>query len=430
MIKSPVFNKYFLKYFQNTSWMMAENILKIVASFFVAIYIARFLGPEEFGTLTYVISIVFLFMGVARLGMETILVRELVKEPEASNDYMGSAFALMLLGSIASILVIGLYTYFFEASYQIRLYLALMSIGLLFQPFLVVDFNFQSKINVKFSSIAKSFSYILGSSVKIYMVFIKAPLIYFVVAYIIDYFVIALLLYLMHIYKKQPANFFHIRMKYVRILLKSAFPLVLSSFTMSLYMTIDKILIKHFLGLDSLGVYSAALKMYEGWLFFPIVVGTSLLPALVKLKQGSELSYQKNMTRIFSLVIWSSLLIALVATFFSEWIIQSTFGEAYQGASDSLIIIMWASAFIGIGTISYTYFTVEKMENKLIIRTLMALVINLTLDIVLIPVYGIEGAAIATLVSVIIAYYLIDIVDPETQTLMRIKTKAFLLQIT
>ncbi len=423
-------NKAFIKYFHNSSWMMAENILKIIASFFVTIYIARHLEPESFGSLTYVISIVFLFMALSRLGMETILVRELVKSPRKANEHMGTAFILMLIGSMVSILIVGLFIYFFESDSQIALYLFVMSLGLLFQPFLVIDYNFQSKIKAKYSSIAKSISYIIGSLFKIYLVIIKADLLYFVMAYAADYFIIGLLLYAIHIQQKENANFFHFDKVYSKELLSSAFPLVLSSLTMSLYMTVDKLLIKYFLDLHYLGVYSAAVKMYEGWLFFPIVIGTSLLPMLVKLKQDSEERYQKNMTRVFSLVIWSSIFVAMITSFFGEWIILHTFGEAYKEASHSLVIIMWASAFIGIGTISYTYFTVEKMEHKLIIRTLVALILNVALDILLIPKYGIEGAAIATLISVVISYYLIDFIDPETRLLMRMKTKAFFLQVT
>ncbi len=207
-------------------------------------------------------------------------------------------------------------------------------------------------------------------------------------------------------------------------------PLVFASLTMSLYITADKLLIKHFLGLDELGVYSAASKLYEGLLFFPIVVGTSLLPALVKLKQTSFKSYHRNLTRIFSLIIWTHIPIALVSLFYSQEIILLTFGNAYIHASTSMAILMWASIFIGVGTINYTYFSVEKMENKLILRTLTALLVNLSLDIILIPLYGIEGAAIATLVSVVTAYYLLDALDTQTRMLLKVKTKAFFLQIT
>ena len=90
--KSPVVKRYLL----NTSWVMAEQVFRIISAVFVGIYIARYLGPENFGILSYSLSIAAFVMAISRLGMDAVLVRELVNKPERHSQLLGTAFWLML----------------------------------------------------------------------------------------------------------------------------------------------------------------------------------------------------------------------------------------------------------------------------------------------------------------------------------------------
>ena len=178
-VRSILANKEFMKYFHNSSWMLSEYIIKFFATFLISIYIARYLGPKDFGLLSYIITIVFFFMALSRLAMETTLVRELVKNPEKKNESISTAFLLMLGGSIISILVANIFAYVFEIDPQIKYYVLILSVALIFQPFFVIDYNFQADLKAKYPSIAKSVALFLSSIYKIYLVYYEFDFIIF-----------------------------------------------------------------------------------------------------------------------------------------------------------------------------------------------------------------------------------------------------------
>lgn len=410
--------------------MLAEYLVRIFSAIFVSIYVARYLGPEDFGIINYALAIVAVFMVLARLGMDSILVRDIAKSPEKTSEYMGTAFILMSISAIFVSLILCLLIYFFENDVSTRIYIWVVALGLIFQVFLVVDYDFQAQVQAKYSSIAKSLALGLSSSVKIYLVWIQADLLFFAIAYMLDHIIVAGLLITTHFIKKRPNFLFVFDKQLVKPLLSSSWPMVLAALATILYMRIDQIMIKNMLGAHELGLYAAAVKIYEGWIIVPYVLSISMLPAIVKLKSTSIERYEASLTKLFALVFWSGMICALIVTIGSDWIIRVTFGVSFEGASPVLMIIMWTSAFAALGFVSARYLTVENLEKKIAVRTFIALILNIILNLLLIPLYGIVGAALSTLFSVIVANYVLDYFDKELFKQLKMKNKAMFLLIT
>lgn len=417
-------NQGFIKYFRNSSWMFAEQGVKVVSAVFVGIYIARYLGPEQFGLLSYAIAIVAVFAAISRLGMESILVRELVVHPETKEQYIGTAFGLMLIASILGVVIIAVIIGLLEDDLQTKIYIWIISVGLMLQTLLVIDYAFQAQVKAKYSSIAKSIALSLSALIKIILVVYQSDLLLIVLSYVLDHVLIAISLVIIHLIKRQPSFLFVFNTKLIKPLLRSAWPMVMSAVAIILYMRIDQIMIKNMLGSEQLGLYSAMTRIYEGWIMMPVILSASLLPAIVKMKSISQVQYEKRMTLLFSFVFWPSIVIAIITTLFSDVIIKLTFGSEYASASLVLVIIMWSSSFAALGSVTYRYLVAENMEKKIAVRTFVALVVNVGLNLILIPVYGIEGAAVATLVCIITANYLIDYFDNELKLLIGIKNQA------
>jgi len=412
----------------NSSWMFAEYCLKIISAIFVTIYIARYLGPEDFGVLSYALAVVTIFMAVTRLGMESILVRELARHTEQAKDNMGTAFMLMLVAAFIGLLVLSILIYLFESDPHTKIYIWIISTGLVFQSFLVVDYGFQAQVKAKYSSVAKSVAIGISSLIKVSFVWMQADLLLFAIAYALEYAIVGLLLVITHFVKKQPRFLFLFQKDLAKSFLKSAWPMVLSAVSAMLYMRIDQIMIKNMLDVHQLGLYAAATKIYEGWTIVPYVLSISLLPAIVKLKASSPISYETNLTKLFSLLFWLGIIVATITTLGGEWIIGVSFGAEFIEAKSVLAIVMWTAAFTALGTVSARYFTVEGMEKKIAIRTVFALIINVIINIILIPIYGIEGAAVATLITIFITNYLFNYVDKELKQLVNICNNAILLR--
>jgi len=421
-------NKSLLAYLKNSAWMIAEYFLKIIATIFVTIYVARYLGPEQFGVLSYILAITAIVKALTRLGMDGVLVRDLIKYPDQTRAYMGTAFGLMIIASLIGIVSIGLFSYLLESDEQVKLYIFIIATSLIFQAFSVIDFNFQSKLMSKYSAIAKSISFGISSIVKVYLVLTNAEFILIVVSYVFDGLLMAVMLITAHIYKKQQDFKFHFDYRLISPLLKSAWPLIVSAASAILYMRIDQVMIGNMLDTSQLGLYSAASKVFEGWIMLSYIVSVSLLPAIAKLKTKSADTYEQSLIFLFRVLVGLGIVFAITTIFCSEFLIVSIFGLQFIEAEGSLIILMLASPFIALRTLSVRYMIVEGYENKIAARTVFTLFVNIILNWILIPIYGIEGAGISTLISLFIGSYVVNYFDSELYQLRRICNNSFFIK--
>lgn len=403
---------------------MAEQLLRILSGVFVGIYVARYLGPEQFGVLSYVLAISAFMLGVARLGMDAVLVRELVNSPEKNNQLMGTAFWLMLLAALACYIVAALGISLIDEVSSIKFYAYIVSASTFFTSFLVIDYFYQSKIKAKYPAICKTLTLLLMSIAKLGLIFASADLFWFAVAALLDHVVLAALLSFA-VVKTHTVNFLkYFSLDDAKSLLKSAWPMVLTALASMIFMRIDQVMIRSMLGMHELGIYSAAVKVYESWIILPYVITISLLPAIVKLKQGDEQNYHRKLCHLFRVVIWLSVLAAIIVSLLSTPIMTIAFGSRYTQSASVLSILMWTAAFASMSSVSARYFNAENMEKKIALRTAIAAAANIGLNLLLIPQYGIKGAAIATFSCVFFTAYAMDWADKDLRILLKLKHRA------
>lgn len=424
-IKERIFtNITFKRYLLNSSWMMAEQVLRIMSGVFVGIYIARYLGPEEFGVLSYVLAISTFMIAISRLGMDAILIRELVSSPEKKQILMGTAFWMMFVAALVCYFIVGAVIWSVGELVTVKIYASIISFSTIFTSALVVDFYFQSEVRASASAICKSITLFIMSFAKLYLIYIQADLVWFVCAFLMDHVVLAVMFFMA---AYQQGRFGFIKFfcwKDAKHMLESAWPLVLGAVSIQIYMRVDQIMIRNMLGLHEVGIYSAAVRIYEAWAIVTAILTVSLLPAIVRLKQGDEENYHKRLTQLFRLVIWMSVIAAVFVSITSEYLMVLAFGQEYRSSAPVVDIIMWTAVFAAMGSVSARYFNVERMERKFAVRTALAAVLNVGLNFVLIPLYGIKGAALSTLICTFFANYLMDWFDKDLITLLDIKHRA------
>lgn len=421
-----IMNSSFYVHFKNSFWMLLENFMKLISAIFVTIYLARYLGPESFGVLSFSLAVSTLLFGIARMGMDSVLVRELVSSPEKSSDLMGTAFGLMLGFSLVLYLFSSVILIVFEKESSVVIYTLVISIGVFFQSLFVVSYLFQANLESKYTAIARVLSLVISAVIKILLVLNEAELFWFAVAYAIDFIGMGAFLLLMHFYKKQPNFIGKFDKGLVRQLLKSSIPMTLSAVSFMLYGKIDQFMINALLGSKQLGLYSAAIKLYEGWLMFPYILVISLLPLLVKQKHKSSYAFEKSFIRLVALILWGAISVFIITYFFNEELILLTFGSDYTESSSVVVILFLAAVFTLMGTLTARYLNVEKLEKKLIKITIIALCINVFFNWYLIPRFGIDGAAYATLISMFCAFYVYDMFDKDLRLLFKMKNKGLL----
>jgi O-antigen/teichoic acid export membrane protein len=404
--------------------MFAEQILRIFAGLFVGIYVARYLGPEQFGVYSYAAAFVALFGTIARLGLDGIVVRDLVNHPEKRDVYLGTAFWLKLIGAFLTLGLLAIAVQFSSNDATTNLYIFIIASGLIFQSFDVVDFHFQSKVLSKYVSIAKLIQLALSSILKLYFIFTQADLFWFVMVSLIDQVSLAISLTFAYWRQKIGSFFGHFNLGAAKTMLRNAWPLILSGIAISLYMRIDQIMIKEMLGEKEVGLYSAAVRLSEAWYFVAVIITSSLFPAIVNARKVSQELYFQRLQKLCTMLTWLAIAIAIPMIFMADWLVGLLFGNTYQEAGRVLAIHVWGAVFVFLGVASGVFFTAENYTRKSLYRTALGAVSNVLLNLVLIPRYGINGAAIATVLSQFVANYLFDIFDSSTRGLLIIKTKA------
>jgi O-antigen/teichoic acid export membrane protein len=413
------------KYLFNSVWLLSDFFLRMVVGVFVVFYVARYLGPEQFGSFSYLLAITTLMIAISRLGMEALLVRELIRRPADIKLLMGTAFWMMTIVGLTSYLVlVGISLALFGWDKEV-VYFITISVGSIFTSFNVIEFYLQSQVRAKYVTLCRSIVLITMSISKLLLIAYSADIFWFFVAAMLDFLLLSFVFLLyFHIVEKQKTFIKSFSMEVAKKLLKSAWPLVLVTIALQAYMRTDQIMIKNMLGLYEVGIYSAAIRISEAWIIMMGAIAISLLPAIIKLKEGRKEIYEYRMVQLYRLVLWLSVIAALILSYQGEYFIALIYGDEYYDASLVIGLLMWGGVLSSMGAVSSRYYNVEGMENKFAARTIFSALLNILLNYMLIPVYGIQGAAIATLISAFVANYLLDIFDKDLRALLRIKHKA------
>ncbi|MFO7447259.1 MAG: flippase [Ignavibacteriaceae bacterium] len=416
----------FKKYLANTSWLFGEKVFRLILAAFVQIYIIRYLGAGEFGILSYAISIVGLFAAISTLGLDSIVTRELIKQPEKRDNLLGTVFYLRVFGAVLSFILLLFAIQLTGDSYDTVILIFIIAASSFFQAFYVIEYYFQSKVQAKYSSSVYLITLIFSSAIKVFLILVKAPLLHFAIITSLEFLFVSIGFVI--VYQRQNLSVFNWKFNkdLARILLKDSWPLILSGVVIAVYMKIGQVIIKNMMTNEDVGYYSAAVRLCEAWYFIPIAIANSLFPAIVNAKTTSEELYNSRLQKFYDLLAWIAIAIAIPVTIFSELIVKILFGSEYLPAAPVLTIYIWAGVAVFLGVASSQYLITENYTKISFYRTFIGMLVNVILNILLIPVWGITGSAVATLVSYSIATFSIGI-GKKTSSQLKMMLKAVFL---
>ena len=397
----------FQKYFRNTGWMFGGRIFILAVSFAISIYIARYLGPSNYGLFNYAISFVGLFGFLSSLGLDNILNREIVKSHEKKDILIGTSFYLKIAGSILAILSIFTISIFTTNDHLTLILIWMFALNSIPSAFNVFEVYFNSQVLAKKVVISQMTASIVSAILKILLIYFDKGIFWLTVIYIIETFIIASLLIFNYKGIGNQLSKLKFDIGVAKNLLSDSWPLILSGVAVGIYMKIDQVMIKNMLGNEQAGLYAVAVKLSEVWYFIPGVITASIFPAIVNAYKRSEEEFNKRMSKLYFIMFWSSFLIALSTTFLAGPIIKILFGEAYLGSIVVLQIYIWSGVAVFIGSTTSKYLLTKNFLKISLIGTVLGSVINVLLNIVLIGKIGIQGAAISTLVSYSVSVFII-----------------------
>jgi len=409
---------------------MGHRMLSMIVALFVGVYVARYLGPERFGLLSYAGSFVGLFTALATLGLDGIMVRELVKSPDRKNELLGTTFWLKAGGAILMWIGIAAAIPFTHNDTKTNILVAIIAFAVIFQAFNVIDFNYQAEVKSKFVVYAYLVQLVVSSITKLFFVWITAPLVWFACVFLLDAVVHAVGLTAMYLKNTGKLWYWKWRWETAKELLSDSWPLILSGVMVSIYMKIDQVMIKEMLDAEAVGHYAAAVRLSEAWYFIPMAITSSVFPAIINAKKQSEELYYQRLQKLYDLMVWLAVAIALPTTFLAPWVIRVLYGDAFLSAAGVLSIHIWAGVFVFLNNATWRWHLTEKNQKMAFIRLFVGALFNILFNSFLIKDYGIVGAAWATFLSYSIAVYWGQLFFRQSQKIFLLHTKALLFSST
>jgi O-antigen/teichoic acid export membrane protein len=425
-LKKYLKNKNFIKIINNVSWLFFDKIFRMGVGVFISIWLARYLGPLDFGILNYSIAFVAIFSVIANLGLNEIVVRDLINETfENRKEVLGTVFTLQLIASILSFVSTFLIAYFTEIS-GTKSYLVLIILGfsLVFQPISTIKYFYESQLNSRYFVWVENGVFALISIIKIALIFFKANLVSFAILISVEaalVFIILMVLYFKQKITEKKWKYNHIRAKQ---LVTDSWPLVMSGIAIMIYMRIDQVMIGKMLGQKFVGIYTVALKLSEIWYMIPMIITSSLFPIILKSKLIDNTLYRQRIQNLLDFMTTISYVISVFTLFFSDWLILHLFGVEYSESAKILNVHIWTSVFVFIGVAGGKWYITENLQRLVFYRSIIGALINIVLNFYLIPQYSALGAAYATLISQIFSSYLFDFFSYKTKEIFIMKTKA------
>ena len=424
---SDKFTHGFRKILANTGYLFGEKSINMVLGLAVGVYVARYLGPNDYGLLQYAQSLVGLFTAIATLGTTQIVIRDLVNEPsEREGKILGTAFLLMLAAGIISALLVIIVGFWLNKDSITRLLIVIVSVNLIFQSFHSFDYWFQSKVLAKYSVYARTSAQIIVSILKIIFILLSVSVLYFAFAVVITGMISAFLWNLHYHRQGKSIKDWSFDPDYARGLLKDTWPLILSGLSVAVYMKIDQVMLKNMVDANAVGNYAVAVRVSELWYFIPMTIAASVFPSIIQSKKDSIEKYHRRLQYLYDVMAGMAIAIALPMTFLSSFIINLLFGNEYAMAGGVLAVHIWAGIFVFLGVARSKWIINENYQFYGMIFTIAGAVSNVVLNVWLIPILGIMGAAWATVISYIISAWATGIFVKETRIAFSMQGMAIL----
>ena len=422
----------FKKVAKNSSWIVFQNIFTMILGVVVTGVIARYFGTEKYGIFNYILSITSLFSGIASIGIYHIATKDLTQRPEDEGKILGTSFTIRLIAAILLIIAaettVCIMTHNDSTSMVIGILLSLM---MLFSCSEVIDYYATANLKVKYLAVSKCISYIIFAILKILIVVLKLDIRYYTATYLIEGIIYAIFLSISYklIHKKiGTTSRWSFDKDYAKKLLSNCWYFALSSIMVTIYMRIDQVMLgKMIEDKSQVGIYSAAVRIAEMWAFVPNSIISSFKPVIMKYKgENKNKEYVKNLQRLYDISSLVSILFAIGITIFARLIIVILYGKAFLEASKILYILIWGIWFGILGNVHYIWLICENKGKYSLFYSASGSITNVIFNAILIPKYGMYGAAIATLISQFFANVIAYSFFKETRVLSKFAVKSIL----
>ena len=389
---------------KSISWLSAENFATTLIAAIVSIVVARTLGAAAVGTWGYVFAIYSVSLLLTTLGTDQILIIDLVALREQRGTVMTTALGLRMTASIvvAVTLISASFAISTKTPEQNEL-IRVLALSLIAMSFDVVGNWFRSQLRFDRIVIPSIVSASIGGAAKIFFVIHEHSILPLGFLTVGQSALMQGIVVFAAIRGGVGVSFRGFSVRYARELLRTSVPLMISGIAVFVYLRANVFFLNEFDSKADVGLYNAAAAISGIAYFIPTVIVTALTPSLYRLYNADRAQFQRRFRHMTSILTLGLSMIALAVMLLSHRIIILLYGTAFLPAAAVLALHVWTLIPVAYGLTSSIWLAAEKRTSVLMTRTVCGGVVNVALNLLLIPRWGIIGAAIATLVAMFTA---------------------------
>lgn len=406
---------------------MIGRVIHILLSFFVSLLTARYLGPSNYGLINYAAAYATFFASFCTLGINSVIIKNFIDYPQEEGKTIGTAIILRLISSLLSIVtIIGIVTVIDNTEPLTITVVWLYCFGLLFQIFDTFNYWFQAKLMSKYYAFSTLIAYLIVSFYKLFLLYYGKDVRWFAVSNSIDYCIVAIVLYMFYRKCNGPKLSFSINK--TKQLLKISSSYILPGLMVAVYAATDKLMLKQMLEASAVGYYSLAVSISGMWTFILSAIIDSLKPQIMKYSNTNFDKYILYNTGLYSIVFYTSFIASIIICLIAPFFINLVYGANYLPAVNPLRIVVWYVAFSYLGVARDTWIVCEGKQKNLKYIYIGSAIANVCLNCLFIPLFGANGAAIASLLTQISTIFLFPMFIKDMRPNIKLIINAILLK--
>lgn len=409
----------------NVIWAVTSKLLSGLKLVIVGVIVARYLGPEIFGSYSYCISFVTLLSVLAEFRFHNIIIREISENKIKSEKILGSAFYNCLFFSSLGYVTLIILVNFIETDDKLANLILIYGLSYFFQTlrFLRAFFiaKYKNNIILRVETLTSLLVIILG----IVFGLSGSSIVFFIFLRILDIFMISALLLFFYQLEFKNLKKWQFNKEISFELIKNSSPLVISSLALVIFQQFDKIMIKQILDEYSVGQYTASASLISLIVFVPVVLSEVISPYLIAAKEKTGNLYYKKKAQLFSdYIFWGSIFLCFIVMILSPLIINIVYGDQYFDAIRVMQIFAWQGGLIAMGSVAAQIMIIDNTHQIAYLKSISGGLINIVLNIIWIPKFGIIGAVWASLIAYAISSYFAHFVIVRYRYIFYIQTRS------
>lgn len=423
MIVSKIRNNKFLN---NLSWILAGNVLHAVLSFVLNIYVARILTKYDYGVINYSASLIAFASAITQLGINAVITKYFAEDERKAGTYIYTALIFRFFASILAVSLILVYVHFSGEENSVFGIVFIQAISIVFSSIDMLMHWYRYNHKAKLVALVRFVSFSISAAWRVIILVFYKNLMLYVVGVALEpiIFNISLLI----LYTRENRKGLKFSMDAGKKMLKISYPFVFSAILITIYAQTDKLMLNSMLSKEAVALYSIATTIAGAISIIPTALIEGFRPEIMRYKVSDKILYERRLKQLYALVFWMCITYGLFITVFAKQILMLLYQDKYLDAKPALALVVWYTSFSYFGAINNIYMVSEERTKWVQFLTLFGAICNVILNWILIPIMGIQGAALASLLTQFFANFLMLLIIPDLRDNFRIIVQSIMLR--